>query len=79
MERSKTQLRLENMSSPYFIDYRVVDLDGWQADAALGGVRSDSHSRIRFLMVQVRLGDYKQDSSSAHGEGTVRGGSTRQR
>ena len=48
-----------------------MDLDGWQADAALGGVRSESHSRIRFLMVQVRLGDYKQDSSSAHGEGTV--------
>jgi predicted Zn-dependent protease len=71
MERSKTQLRLENTPSPYFIDYRVVDLDGWQADAALGGVRSDSHSRIRFLMVQVRLGDYRQDSSSAHGEGTV--------
>jgi predicted Zn-dependent protease len=71
MVRSKTQLRLENMSAPYFIDYRVVDIDAWDADAALGGIRSESHSRIRFLLVQVRLGDYTQDSSSAHGEGTV--------
>ena len=62
MERSKTQLRLENMSAPYFIGYRVVDLDSWEADAALGGVRSESHSRIRFLMVQVRLGDYSNTS-----------------
>jgi predicted Zn-dependent protease len=71
MQRSTTQLKLENMSTPYFIDYRVMDLDGWTADAALGGVRSESHTRIRFLMVRVRLGDYKQDSSGAHGEGTV--------
>jgi predicted Zn-dependent protease len=71
MTRSKAQLRLENMPAPYFIDYRVVDIDGWEADAALGGVRSETRSRIRFLLVQVRLGDYKQDSSSARGEGAV--------
>ena len=71
MARSKTQLKLENMSAPYFIDYRVVDMDDWEADAALGAVRSETHSRIRFLLVQVRLGDYKQDNSSARGEGAV--------
>jgi predicted Zn-dependent protease len=71
MARSKTQLRLDNMSTPYFIDYRVVDLDDWEADAALGGLRNETHSRIRFLLVQVRLGDYKQDSSSAHGDGAI--------
>jgi len=71
MERSKSQLRLENMSTPYFIDYRVVDLDDWEADSALGGVRSEAHTQVRFLIVRVRLGDYKQDSSSAHGEGAI--------
>jgi TldD protein len=71
MNRSKTMLRLENTSAPYFIGYRVVDLDSWEADAALGGMRSESHSRIRFLMVQVRLGDYKQDNSSTRGEGAM--------
>jgi TldD protein len=71
MARSKAQLRLENMSTPYFIDYRVVDLDAWEANTALGAVRSETHSRIRFLLVQVRLGDYKQDNSSARGEGAM--------
>jgi predicted Zn-dependent protease len=71
MARSKAQLKLESMPAPYFIDYRVVDVDDWEADAALGAVRSESHSRIRFLMVRVRLGDYRQDNSSARGDGTV--------
>jgi len=71
MARSKAHLRLENVSGPYFIDYRVVDVDDWEAEAALGALRSESHAHIRFLLVQVRLGDYKQDSSSARGEGTV--------
>ncbi len=71
MARSKAQLRLENMSTPYFIDYRVMDIDDWEADAALGGVRGETRSRIRFLLVQVRLGDYKQDNSSARGEGAM--------
>ena len=44
MDRSKSKLRLENMSAPYFIDYRVVDLDNWEADAALGGVRDENHT-----------------------------------
>jgi len=71
MARSKAQLRLDNMAAPYFIDYRVVEIDDWEADAALGGLRSETHSQIRFLLVQVRLGDYKLDSSSAHGEGAI--------
>jgi predicted Zn-dependent protease len=71
MDRSKTMLHLEDTLAPYFIGYRVVDIDDWEADAALGGVRSETHSRIRFLLVQVRLGDYKQDNSSARGEGAV--------
>ena len=71
MARSKTQLRLVDMSVPYFIDYRVVDIDDWEADTALGAVRSEVRSRIRFLLVRVRLGDYKQDSSNARGEGAI--------
>jgi predicted Zn-dependent protease len=71
MARSKAQLKLENMPAPYFIDYRVLDVDDWEADAALGSLRSEDRVRVRFLMVQVRIGDYKQDNSSARGEGAV--------
>jgi predicted Zn-dependent protease len=71
MARSRSALHLENSSAPYFIAYHVTDIDSWEADAALGGIRSEMRSHVRYLTVQVRLGDYKQDSSSAHGDGSV--------
>jgi TldD protein len=71
MARSKAKLRLESNPAPYFLAYRVVDVDSWAANAALGGVRSESRTRIRFLTVQLRLGDYKEDSSSPHGDGAM--------
>lgn len=70
LERSKSQLKLEQMAAPYYIDYRIMDMEGRMADAAYGALRSDLHLRLRFLRVVVRVGDYKQDSYFGQGEGT---------
>ncbi len=69
MARSKAELKLDQSLAPYFIDYRVLDVDNWDADVAFGSVRNEAHSRARFLLVQVRVGDYKQDNSTGRGEG----------
>src|SRR5215469_14032326 len=69
MERSKTELKLEQVPAPYYIDYRVNDIEEMIADAAFGAMRGDFHTRIRFLRVTVRIGDYKQDSFYREGEG----------
>ena len=69
LERSKSQLKLEQMAAPYYIDYQVVDMDQRRAEAAYGALRSDLHLRLRFLRVVVRVGDYKQDSYFGQGEG----------
>jgi hypothetical protein len=71
MQRSKSQLKLEGMSAPYYIDYRVVDMDDLIADSAYGALRSTARTRLRFLRVVVRVGDYKQDSFIGEGEGSV--------
>jgi predicted Zn-dependent protease len=71
MARSKAQLKLEGMSSPYYIDYRVVDVDEYRAEAAYGALRSDTRTRFRFLRVVVRVGSYKQDSFFSQGEGVT--------
>lgn len=70
LERSKTQLKMEQVAAPYFIEYRVVDLDVYSAEAAFGALRTDLRSRMRFLRVVVRVGDYKQDSYFGLGEGS---------
>ncbi len=60
--RSKSQLKLEGVASPYYIDYRVFDIDGLTAQAAYGALRTNLRARVRFARVVVRVGDYKQDS-----------------
>jgi len=71
LERSKSQLKLEQMAAPYYIDYRVVDIDGYTAEAAFGALRTNLRTRLRFVRVVVRVGDYKQDSFFGQGEGVT--------
>lgn len=71
MERSKAKLKLDNVQAPYFIEYRVTDLDVLEASAVFGAVRSQQRNHGRLLRVVVRIGDYKQDSFYGTGEGTT--------
>jgi len=71
LERSRSQLKLDQVASPYYIEYRVFDVDNFSAEAAYGAIRSNVRSRARVLRVVVRLGDYRQDSYFGRGEGTL--------
>jgi len=71
MARSKAKLKMDNVAAPYYIEYRVTELDAFDASAIFGALRSQQHAIGRFLRVVVRLGDYKQDSYYGAGEGTV--------
>jgi TldD protein len=71
MERSKAKLKLENVPAPYYIEYRVTEIDQFEAGAAFGALRSQQRDHGRLLRVVVRVGDYKQDSFVGTGEGTV--------
>jgi TldD protein len=71
MERSKAKLKMDNVAAPYYIEYRVTEIDGYDASATFGALRGEQRGSGRFLRVVVRIGDYKQDSYSGGGEGTV--------
>ncbi len=71
LERSKAQLKLENMGAPYYIDYRVMDLDAFEAEAAYGAITSNVRTQVRYSGVVVRVGSYKQDSLYGQGMGTI--------
>jgi TldD protein len=71
LERSKSALKLEGMAAPYYIDYRVTDMEANVAEAAFGALRTDVRARFRFLRVTVRVGDYKQDSFFGQGQGVM--------
>ena len=71
MERSKAQLKMDNVAAPYYIEYRVTELDAFEANAVFGALSSQQHGSGRFLRVVVRIGDYKQDSYYGSGEGNI--------
>jgi len=71
MERSKANLKLENVPAPYYIEYRVTEIDQFEASAVFGALRSQQHNHGRLLRVVVRVGDYKQDSFYGTGDGTI--------
>src|SRR5499427_5990285 len=69
LDRSKAQLKMDQVQPPYFIEYRVNDVDDFSAEAAFGALRESQRGHYRVLRVVVRIGDYKQDSFYARGEG----------
>ena len=69
LDRSKSQLKMDQVGPPYYIEYRVNDVDDYSAEAAFGAVRENQRVRYRVLRVVVRIGDYKQDSYYGIGMG----------
>jgi len=71
LQRSKAQLKLADAQPPYYIDYRLMDVDQYVAEAAFGALRTSMRTRIRMLRIVVRVGDYKHDSYYGPGQGIV--------
>jgi TldD protein len=69
LDRSKSQLKMDHVASPYYIEYRVNEVDDFGAEAAFGALRESQHVHIRVLRVVVRIGDYKLDSYFGRGQG----------
>jgi TldD protein len=69
LDRSKAQLKIDQVQAPYYIEYRVNDVDDYDAEAAFGALRESQRVHLRVLRVVVRVGDYKQDSYFGQGMG----------
>jgi len=78
MARSKARLELKIPSTdqpvrPYYIEYRLLDLDVREIVAEFGTLLSSTHTRNRFMSVAARVGNYKLDSSNFVSDDAFRG------
>src|SRR5258707_10107729 len=78
MERAKTRLELKipNIDQPvrpYYVEYRLLDLEIREVVAEYGTLLSSTHTRNRFMDVQARVGSYKLDSSNFVSDDAFRG------
>jgi predicted Zn-dependent protease len=69
MARSKDRLELTIDKTgkpvrPFYIEYRLLDLDVREITAQFGALISSTTTRNRFMNVEARVGDYKLDSSN---------------
>jgi len=71
LDRSKAQLKMDNVAPPYYIEYRLADLEQYQAEAAFGALRENQRIHARNIRVVVRVGDYKLDSYYGPGLGVA--------
>ena len=69
LDRSKAQLKMDQVQAPYYAEYRVNEVEDFGAEAAFGALRENQHIHVRVLRVVVRVGDYKQDSYFGRGQG----------
>jgi TldD protein len=69
MARSMSRLALKipgmtESQRPYYIEYKLLDLDVREIVAEAGALISSGETRNRFMNVGARVGDYKLDSSN---------------
>jgi TldD protein len=71
LDRSVGQLQLPGFQKPFFIQYRLEDVDDFETKAAFGATEGSNRNHARVARVTVLVGDYKTDSSGQRGDGAV--------
>src|ERR1700690_3577759 len=64
LARSVAQLQLQKMDKPYFLAYRMDEINQNSVSAMLGSLTQEQPSRSRMIGVEVRVGDYALDNSN---------------
>jgi predicted Zn-dependent protease len=71
LDRSKSELQLKDFQKPFFIQYRIVEVNDFTTKAEFGATTSSQRSHERVARVAVRVGDNKTDSSGGRGDGSL--------
>jgi TldD protein len=64
MERNRARLQLPGVEKPFYLEYRLLDLDVRSVTASFGDIVSSTTTRNRLMSVEARIGDYHLDSSN---------------
>ena len=71
LDRSMSQLQLPGFAKPFFIEYRIDEVENFTTKADYGSSEGANHAHQRVARVTVRVGDNKTDSSGGRGDGAI--------
>ncbi len=69
LDRSMADLQLKGFEKPFFIEYRIDEIEGFRTRAEFGASLGSTAFHRRVARVSVHVGDYKSDSSG-RGDGS---------
>ncbi|MCY3840698.1 MAG: metallopeptidase TldD-related protein, partial [Gammaproteobacteria bacterium] len=64
LDRSAQDLSMEDMDTPYFLAYRVDEVEGFRVSARFGALDRSSPSKRRSLSVELRVGSPEFDNTN---------------
>jgi len=65
LDRSMENLVMDGHEKPYFISYRLVDIERQPIEASMGSLTDMNIYQSRRLTIDLRIGDYSFDNSGA--------------
>ncbi len=68
LERTKEKLKMENLDKPYYVEYTVTDFEKFELDASFGTTNRKQEDKDRYLMLDLRVGDYAFDNTNFIGD-----------
>ena len=71
LDRSMSELQLKGFEKPFFIQYRIEEVQEYSTRAEFGASEGSQRGHERIARVTVRVGDYKTDSSGGRGDGAL--------
>lgn len=71
LDRSMSQLKLDGFAKPFFIQYRIEEVEDYTTKAEFGASEGSQFTHQRIARVTVRVGDFKTDSSGGRGDGSL--------
>ncbi len=73
VDRSKSELKLDDLPRPYLVVYHVEDRIGLSMEASFGGLLQSKTQRSRSAICRVRVGDMTLDNTNVGRGGGTRG------
>lgn len=64
LQRSMEELKINDLESPYFIEYKFVEYNASSIRGSLGSIEASNNSKSAYISVGVRVGDYSFDNTN---------------
>ncbi len=64
LDRTMSQLQMEDLEKPYYVSYTVNDFNALQIKGGFGALTKSERLKRRYLNVDLRVGDYAFDNTN---------------